>query len=101
MEEQRALNRARSLFGVEAIPSDGQMRNVLDAVDPSYLRAPFWEIYERLQAGNHLDDYESIGIGLAVVKKIIELSGGKIWIESEVDRGSTFYFTLPKPENTL
>ena len=61
MEEQRALNRARSLFGVEAIPSDGQMRNVLDAVDPSYLRAPFWEIYERLQAGNHLDDYESIG----------------------------------------
>lgn len=61
MEEQHGQNNARSLFGVEAIPSDGQMRNLLDPVEPSYLRAPFWEIYEYLQAGKHLDAYESIG----------------------------------------
>ena len=41
MEEQRAENNARSIFGVETIPSDGQMRSLLDPVEPSFLRAPF------------------------------------------------------------
>ena len=61
MEEKHGRNNARSLFGVKAIPSDGQMRNLLDPVDPSHLRAPFWEIYERLRETKHLDEYRSIG----------------------------------------
>jgi signal transduction histidine kinase len=41
---------------------------------------------------------ESTGVGLSIVKKIVEEKGGNVWIESELGKGSKFIFTLPKTD---
>ncbi|MBL1211295.1 ATP-binding protein [Geminocystis sp. GBBB08] len=52
-------------------------------------------IFKILERINTDKQYDGIGIGLATCKKIIENNGGKIWVESCLNQGSTFYFTIP------
>jgi len=60
-------------------------------------RNKFKSIFERfVQADNTLaSSYEGAGLGLSITKAFVELLGGKIWLESELDIGTQFYFTLP------
>ncbi|MGI8402940.1 MAG: sensor histidine kinase [Gemmatimonadaceae bacterium] len=85
---------AQGTIKLSATPGDQQV--VFQVVDDgpgitpdniSHLFDNFWQARK--------DDQRGVGLGLAIVKELVEAHGGKIWVESTIDRGSTFSFSLP------
>ncbi|XLZ71593.1 PAS domain S-box protein [Massilia sp. SR12] len=63
---------------------------------PGIAERHFERIFQLFQTLAPRDRVESTGVGLALVKKIVEMYQGRVWLESELGKGTIFYFTLPK-----
>ena len=81
---------------VRAGSNDGAVRVEVGDTGPGIPRADHERIFlEFQQAGSDAGKPQGTGLGLALAKKFVEMHGGKIWLESEVGKGSRFFFTLP------
>ena len=93
------MDKPRGLVTIswEALEEEGALWRFCVADNGPGIEARHHErIFEIFQTLSPRDDPESTGIGLTVVKKIIELAGGRIWVESEMGKGTRFMFTLPR-----
>jgi signal transduction histidine kinase len=81
---------------VRAAQANGEVRISVADTGPGLAPAEQERIFEEFQqAEAGVELREGTGLGLALSKRLVELHGGRIWVESELGRGSTFVFTLP------
>ena len=90
------MDKAQGRVSIGCAEEDGFWRFSVADNGPGIGEKHFERIFQMFQTLSPRDEFESTGVGLTVIKKIVELYGGRVWVESKLGEGSTFFFTLPK-----
>lgn len=92
------MNKPQGRVKVGCTEEDGVWKFSVADNGPGIEEKNFEKIFRMFQVVAVSEEFQGTGVGLTVAKKIVELHGGRIWVESKVGEGSTFFFTLPKKE---
>jgi len=92
------MDKAQGQIKIGSVEDDGFWKFSMADNGPGIEERHFEKIFQMFQTLSPRDEFESTGVGLTLIKKIVDSHGGKIWLESNVGEGSTFFFTLPKSE---
>ena len=92
------MDKPKGQIKVGCVEQDGFWKFSIADNGPGIDEKHFEKIFKMFQALSVTEEFEGTGVGLTVAKKIVELYGGTIWVESKISKGSTFFFTLPKQE---
>jgi signal transduction histidine kinase len=87
---------AGGVVDVHTTQTNGEVRVAVADTGPGIAPGDHERIFEEFQQTDAgLDQHDGTGLGLALSKRLVELHGGRIWVDSELGKGSTFVFTLP------
>jgi signal transduction histidine kinase len=89
------MDKPEGLVVVACVPEDGAWHFSVSDNGSGIEARHFQRIFQLFQTLAARDELERTGVGLALVKKIVEIEGGRVWVESTVGVGSAFHFTLP------
>jgi len=89
------MDKPHGWIKVGCVEEDGFWKFSIADNGPGIEEKYFEKIFKMFQALSVSEEFEGTGVGLTITKKIVELYGGNIWVESEIGKGSTFFFTLP------
>jgi signal transduction histidine kinase len=90
------MDKPQGKIEIDCVEEDGFWKFSVADNGPGIEEKHFDKIFQLFQTLSPQDEYESTGVGLTLVKKIIEMYGGRIWVDSKVGLGSVFLFTIPK-----
>jgi PAS domain S-box-containing protein len=90
------MDKPQGQIKVGCVEEDGFWKFVVTDNGSGIDKMYFEKIFRIFQALSPQNQIGRTGIGLSIVKKIVEVNGGKVWVESELGKGSSFFFTLPK-----